>query len=218
MKTLIVRSFVLLAALLCLRAHAEPSLFLHPTVQTAQSQSLVLLDLMIADLKDEDPAAVIGGFDVTLSFDPAYLALESVDFDIFLGTPGADTFDLVELDNPTPAAATVRLFSLSLLEVSGDACIFCTGPFLADLQGDSFRLARLAFSWHGAAPATTTVSFASAALAGGFGENLAIAALVPAQVEIPEPATTALFGLGLVVLGMTYRGRRQLVRAQGARP
>lgn len=216
MLRFLARSVVLAATLLCLKAQAEPILFLHPAVQPAQWQSQVIVDLMIAELKDLDPAEVLGGFDVSLSFDPAYLSLASVDFGPFLGGPG-ETFELVEDVSSSPAATTVRLFSLSLLEVSDSACIFCTGPYLADIQGDTFPLARLAFNWRGAAPASTTISFASAALADGFGENLTIGALIPAQVEIPEPGTPALFALGLYLLVMARRGKHALARSEGAR-
>lgn len=214
MKLALVRSVVLAATLLCLRAQADPILFLHPASQAAQPQSLVMIDLMIANLKDEDPAEVLGGFDVTLLFDPGFLSLASAEFDMFLGSP-SDTIELVE-----PGAMSVRLFSLSLLEVSDQACIFCTGPFLSDLQGDTFRLARLGFTWHGPAPGSTSISFASATLAGGFGANLPIAALAPARIEIPEPGTPALLGLGLLLMGARSRRRLQaaLARAKGGRP
>lgn len=215
MLTLLARSLVLAAALLCARAQAEPILFLHPAVQSVQGQSQVILDLMIADLKKENQAALLGGFDLTLSFDPAYLTLVSVDFDTFLGGPG-EVIEQIEGTSSPPAPTTLRLFSLSLLEMSDTACIFCTGPYLEDLQDDSFRLARLAFSWHGAAPATTTVGFVSATLVDGIGDNIPIAALVPAQIEIPEPGTPALFALGLGLLGMACRSRPG--RKQGAQP
>lgn len=203
----IARSVVLVVALLCLKAQAAPILFLSPAVQTAPWQSPVTVDLMISGLKSEDPAQVLGGFDVSLTFDPAYLSLASVDFGPFLGGPG-ETFDLVEEDLSSPAASIVRLFSVSLLEVSDSACIFCTGPYLANLQGDSFALARLTFDWRAPAPGVTTIDFASATLADGFGAIIPIAALIPAQVQIPEPAAPALLGLGLFLLAWARRGGR----------
>lgn len=215
MFRLLARSAVLAAALLCLRAQADPILSLQPTVQAGPSEPQLILDLMIAGLKDPDPATVLGGFDVKLAFDPTTLSLESVDFDQFLGGTGA-TFDQVDVDRSVPAATSVRLFSVSLLEVSDSACFFCTGPYLADLQGSSFRLAQLRFTWHIAQNVPASVGFAGATLADGFGANIPVAALIPAQVEIPEPATPALFGLGVALLGALHQRGRHNARTQGA--
>lgn len=215
MLRFLARSVVLAATLLCLNAQAGPSLFLHPAVQPVQSR--IFVDLMIAGLKDEDPQAVLGGFDITLAFDPRYLELQSVDFDTFLGQP-IDTIEQVDVvDIASPLATHARLFSVSLLEAADNVCNFCTGPYLADLQGDSFRLARLEFEWLGAIPVRTSIAFVSAELADGLGNMLEVSRLGPAQIEIPEPGTPALICLGLALLGMRYRSRRRLAPGEGAR-
>ncbi|GGB95862.1 FG-GAP repeat domain-containing protein [Pseudoduganella buxea] len=198
MKTLLWRSLLLIVTFLCVHAQASPILYLQPERQTAQPGAPVVMGLWIRDL--DFPADTVGAFDVELNYDDDFLRLASVRFGPALGAP-SERIEQITVGVPGDDPASVRMVVVSLLEASPDDCYFCQpGPYLVDLQSDMFQLATLTFDWIHAGPGTTTVDFSYALLADGYGEILPVAALIPAQVGIPEPGTAMLVGMGLLAM------------------
>ncbi|MBI9090577.1 MAG: hypothetical protein JEZ12_15275 [Desulfobacterium sp.] len=87
----------------------------------------------------------------------------SVDYDIYLGDESLS--EAMVDENGTisgilgpPLLWTLHLDEVSLLEESAATCIWCWPPYLANLQGDRFRLATLNFSAIGLNGAVTMFS------------------------------------------------------------
>ena len=133
-------------------------------------------------------------FDLELSFDSALLGFESVTFSGFLGD--IPSFEAVVLADSLVFPGVLHLAESSLLEESAATCIFCTGPYLEELQGSAFSLATVSF--RSLAAGSGALSLAVNSLGDGSGQPLPVDALGTANVTvrpsaaIPEPASVLL--------------------------
>jgi hypothetical protein len=139
----------------------------------------------------DGPSDAVGAFDVTLSWDPAVITLESVTFTDALG--GASH----ALGSTTEGAGWVRLSAVSLLSTAA----------LAAGQGDDLAIAVL--SVRGLAPGITTLAPDGDALFGDArGVKLPITGTAVASIQVvPEPASLVSLGGGLAAYAALRRRR-----------
>lgn len=163
---------------------------LDPAVTNIGTSSSFDVDVVISDLGGD----IVGGFDVTIGYDPSLLTATNVGFTSNLGSP----LSLIGFDLATPgevnANETSLLFSFEL-----DA-----------LQpGDSVRLATLSFMANNVG--TASLLFTSALISDELGVEIPLQAVVGASVEIsaiPIPGALWLMISGLLGLGAMGRKRR----------
>ncbi len=163
------------------RGHAA-SLSLLPPVQSVTTGQSVQVDLLVSDLGGSQ----LGDFDVTLSFDPTFLAPTGVIFDSFLGDPTA----LKALTAFTFSPGLVHLAETSLLAPAE----------LAIVQSMHFPLAALMF--HTIRGGTSALSFSQTILDDALAVSLLpLSAVTGAQVTAtPEPSTLWLLSASLLGL------------------
>jgi hypothetical protein len=144
-------------------------------------------------LMDRGPVG-IGGFDITVGYDPLLLSFNSVIFDSYLGDP---TTDAIAID--TPNSGTVNAYEVSFLSPS----------VLLQLQPDDFVLFTLNFNAIGTG--TSPLTFDSVLLSDESGNQIVPTQLRSGSVDanfnsVPEPGTILLLGAGL--LGLTALRRK----------
>lgn len=165
-----------------------------PAVSPAPGGSFAV-DLVVSDLA----GAVVGGFDVTLGFDPTALAIAGVSFDSQLGAiPAEATAEAIG------GTGTLSLAAFSILSTAA----------LEALQGDSVRLATIVFEATSAAP--SAIGIAAALLADGPGAPLVLGAPPSGTnvTPIPEPAGALVFALGVGLTAAATRRRSGSARAR----
>ena len=154
-----------------------------PSSTSVSPGGVVSVSVFISGL--ERPPAV-GAFDLSLAFNSLLLSPTTVVFGPFLGDPSF--FEaLTAFDFSTPGIA--EFAEVSLL----------TPGELNALQPPGFPLATLSFN--GLGTGSIGFSFANVRVDDAFGNKLAIV--------IPEPATIALAGIGLLAL-WTFARRRKV--------
>lgn len=167
---------------------------------------ILLVDLGIAGLQSGSLSTELGAWQLDLYYDPDLLMFipgAPTGFGTALGRTVGVTEALTGADHSTPGL--LRLDEVSLLD----------GLTLDGLQGDGFRLATVAFQVLTpmlTAPANT-ILFADDVLLGDAGGNRIPVALseIPVLIlQVDEPATLAIFGLGLAAL--VWSRRRQALR------
>lgn len=134
MKRFVINTALGLLALSSLSAQALLLDWSSPT-QTVNNGDTVTVDLVASGLGDD----TLSVFDLDVTYDASALAIDSFSYGDALGS--IDFFEATEFGFGDDGAGTLSLGLLSFLENDAATCIFCDGPYLADLQGDSFVLA-----------------------------------------------------------------------------
>lgn len=162
----------------------------------------------------------LGAFDINLSFDSSILEPNRVTFFGALGDPDTRTF-VYNAGSYTPATpgageaitgafagmGETQVFDVSLLEDSLATCIFCTGPYLEDLQSSPFF--GVGFIFNTLAVGTSPLAVQINGLSDGNGNALMATTSGGSLtvVPVPEPSTM------LLVLGampwVVSRARRR---------
>ena len=180
----------LVAALLaaCSHAWAAPTLSIVTTPNPSQVGAVVDVDVRIADAVD------LYSYNFSLNFDANLFRAIGVSEGAFLGTAGATDFGYVGIDNATGNVSYVYNFLLGPeFGASGSGS-------LAHIQLEAIGIGRGAFSLSDLAFVDST------------GADLAVIVDAGAQAEVPEPASYALFGIGLLGAA-ALRRRSQAPRA-----
>jgi hypothetical protein len=187
------KAYLLVAALLaCTMAPSDGSATIIVSLgsSTVATGGTASVDLRISGLTPGTTA--LGTYDVNLAFDPALVAFQSVTYgDTLLGNQ-LDLLGFGSLQVTTPGSGIVNLFELS----------FDTPSALLGLQASSFTLATLSFLAlaEGGSPLALSVNALGDQNGDVLGASLqdgSIAVSAPTSA-VPEPASAALLGLGLV--------------------
>lgn len=179
---------------------AAITLSFNPVAQDVAVGSFTDVALVISGLAD-GAAPSLSTFDVDVGFDPAILAFSSTVFgDPMLGDQ-LDLFGLGSITVATAGVASVNLFELSL----------DTASDLDTLQTSSFTLVTLTFDILSVGKSNLGMSVNSLgdALGGALSADIVGGSITGAGGSTaPEPATLALFALG--VAGIAFSRRRNL--------
>ena len=208
-KTLIaVLQIIFLITLLNGQAAATPTLSLIPNVPKIHPPQNLFVDIVISGLQSGATNTLLGAFDLTIQFNPNVLSLLT-GAPSALGTGLGDPADPLQtvVGANIPAPGTFNFFEVSLLEGSASTCIFCSGPYLEDLQGDTFSLATLAFFAPGSSanPSFTNILITDAILGDANGDPISNPIIRNASVAVPEPSSFLLLMGGLVAFGFLKR-------------
>ena len=205
-KTLLAMlQMILVITLLSGRAAATPTLSLIPDFQRIQPQQNLFVNVVISGLQSGGTNTLLGAFDLTVQFDPNILQflapLSSV------GTGLGDPTDPSQtvVGGNIPSADTVNFFEVSLLEGSASTCFFCIGPYLADLQSDTFTLATLAFYAPEGRSGRSDISITDQTLSDANGNPISNPTIHDASVVVPEPSSLLLLMGGLAAFGFVRR-------------
>jgi len=172
----------LLAA--CSHAWAAPTLSIVTTPNPSQVGSVVDVDVRIADAVD------LYSYNFTLNFDASLFRAIGVNEGTFLGTAGATDFGYARIDNTAGNVSYVYGY------VFGPEFGATGSGSLAHIQFEALGIGSGAFSF-------SDLMFLDSAF-----NELAVTADAGAQADVPEPASYALFGIGL--FGAAALGRRRL--------
>lgn len=165
-----------------------------PASQDVNISDLAVVDLQVVGVGDHTSPS-LGGFDVTVTFNPSILSFVGAIFGGFLGDIGLG--EAVSIVTPPPPSGVVNLFEVSLL----------TGAELAMLQSSSFVIASLTFQ--AIAGGSSSLSVSKVILSDENGGELVnpdllggVITVRGGGVVVPEPSTVVLVAsclLGLVL-------------------
>jgi hypothetical protein len=143
------KQHVLIPLLLLSLGHAGqaatiPIISLDPHSSVIKPGQNYYLDVNVSGLQSGGTNALLGAFTMDVHFDPNLLQFLPISssFGSALGDIGLGE---ALVGGSLTSPGIFNFFEVSLLEDSLGNCIFCIGPYLADLQSDSFNLATLAF-------------------------------------------------------------------------
>ena len=158
---------------------------LTPDVVTVTPGETIDVAAIISGLGNGVPPSV-GAFDLDVSFNPSLLTPTDVTFGPFLGNESL-LEAITGFSFATPGI--VEFAEVSLLPTTD----------LDALQPDSFQLATLSFV--GVGHGTTALLFSRIRVDDAFGDK------IPTSAAVPEPASFALVGIGLLFAGWIARMR-----------
>jgi hypothetical protein len=199
------------STLICGASIANPLISLVPEVAKIHPPQNLFVDVVISGLQSGDTNALLGAFDLTVLFDPNVVTLLTIGSTLGtgLGDPANPLETLVGGDASAPGR--FEFFEVSLLEASPTTCTFCIGPYLQDLQSDSFTLASLLFYSPEAPAGTLFTNFILPAdavvLSDAAGNAITDFRIANASVNIPEPAGGVLIATAMFALLVTRKKR-----------
>lgn len=214
---------LLVATLPGLPALASPVISLLPDITTVHPPGNVYLDVVVSGLHSGGTDTLLGAFDLTLVYNPSAVQL-ILPGPSHLGSGLGDAADPSQtlVGGDDSVAGQFRFFEVSLLEASPSDCVFCSGPYLADLQGDSFSLATLVFYAppdSSASGAFTTFRLIDATLGDAAGNAITDFGIRNASVDVHMPEPSGVFLVATALFAALRFGRRHaLARAGTQRP
>ncbi len=198
MKQLVLISTLLLG--LCGQVFALPIISLVPDHNKIHAGENLFIDVNVSGLQSGGFSSLLGAFSMDVLFDPNLQFLPSGSgsntFGSGLGDVSAgEAFVGLPPDTAwSPGSGSFSFYETSLLDATS----------LTDLQGDSFRLATLAFylPFENALPSGSSITFSTAnvVLSDEEGIELATGINQEATVLVPEPPIFLLLGIGLALL------------------
>ncbi|GAB2881405.1 hypothetical protein GCM10027277_58100 [Pseudoduganella ginsengisoli] len=206
------KSLLVLAMLLCMAMPVPPA---HALALSLFPQSGLLIhrfddvfiDINLIGLTSGAPGRTLGAFEMDLEFDPQ--AFQKIDIAPAGWGPALGNVAAGEAlaSMALTAPGVLHISAVSLLETSAAGCSFCTGPYLDELQGNSFHLATVGLYAYnpGFVDMTTNIGTRMAVLADGAGNRLPDVPDALLQLTIPEPGTGPLLLLGLVSAAIAGR-------------
>ncbi len=209
MKQLVLISTLLLG--LSGQAFALPIISLNPNTSSVIPGQYFFIDVNVSGLLSGGTNSLLGAFSMDVLFDPNIVRLDILGS--YLGNSLGDLFAAEAIADGVEGSGIFSFYEISWLEDSAGNCILCTGPYLEDLQGDSFTLATLAFYSPTDAIAsgpTTTFSTANVLLSDAFGDEIPSVSNPSVTISVPEPPIFSLLGIGLALLG--YRNQKPVLK------
>lgn len=176
-----------LAALALMVGHAQAG----PIEISAQPATAMLdtgdpLDVAVAisGLDNDD----LGGFDLSLAFDPVVLRYQSYSLGMELADPIFGVYDLSD-DSDAPSGLLQLAEAATLIDLTG--------------QPDAFVLATVSFI--ALRPGTTALTLSSIGLFDDLGDPLAVDTVSDASATVPLPSTLLLMPAGIGLLQLRRR-------------
>ena len=224
MKKLELMFLILMLQGFSAQASALPIITLNPHSTTVSQGGNLFVDVNVSGLQSSGTNSLLGAFSLDVVFTPELQFLPSANGTTTFGNSLGDV-NLGEADVGAvpwvPGSGIFSFYEVSLLEGTLANCIFCTGPYLESLQGDSFRLATLAFYLpYNTLPSGAPISLSTAnvVLSDGFGDSLATGVNPGVTVSVSEPWPISLFIFGLALLGYEIKKPRVKASTQGKYP
>lgn len=200
-----------ISGLLAGNTHAIPLMSVTTSTPVLHPPQNLFIDVNISGLQSGGTNTQLGAFQFDLSYDPTMLVPQTTPagWGSALGdTSAGEAIGYYDASIP----GLIHVDELSLLETSAATCIVCTGPYLEDLQGDSFRLITLGFYVLPTADGTS-LQFTNIAGSDGYGiRQTNLNATITFNLPVPLPGSLPLLVGG--VLGMLAARRSGSTRGR----
>jgi hypothetical protein len=185
---------IALAVLISGQAHGV-ALYFEPSASALGLGETASVDVWISGIGGAD-GLYLGGYGLTINYDPGILSFQSISFFDYLGS----------LSAPLPPTLDLATMSLSVYEGS-----FLTTQELIGRQPSAFPL--LSLNFQAIALGTSSLSFSAVELSDEEGYGIiggvtsASATVSVSAAAVPEPATFMLLGTGML-LGIGFMRRK----------
>jgi hypothetical protein len=171
----------------------------------------------------------LGAFDLELHFDSTFLRPTRVSFFGSLGDPDVRSYHYDTVTNTfvgdvfgsgaalsgvTGAPTSVRVENVSLLEDSLATCVFCTGPYLEDLQSSPFVIVAVMFR---AVLAGTASLQLAGQISDGNGNPIVLDPSAASIQVVPVPEPSSLLLMVTAAPWLLKRARRRRPRDHSSR-